>query len=376
MSAPRVVLHVGLPKTGTSFVQEMLRTHAEVLGEHGVRLPAGRPPDLFAAVLHLTGRAATWGRSDDDGKLAWSKIVEAARTGGTTVVSSETLCLADDAQVARILDDLVDVDLDVVVSARDLARQVPAEWQEGVKHGRRLSYAAFLSTVLDEQPAGRDAARRRFWRAQDPVSVLDRWARQVGNDRVHLVVAPPAGAARDELWRRFARVLGDDVAGLDLPLPQATANTSLGRTQVEVLRRVNQRVERSSDVRGYGEIVKRLYAGTILRGQGGMRVRLPDDRLDRVREIAEGWCRDVTERGYDVSGDLADLVPPAPDPDAEGAAGAPAVGDLLTSALDATAELLAEVQRLRQENARLRGGDDSAGGLRRALARSGPEGRS
>jgi hypothetical protein len=356
MTAPRVVLHVGLPKTGTSFVQEMLRTHADVLASHGVRLPAGQPQALFTAVLHLTDRAAAWGRDDAAGRRAWEKIVSRAARGGTTVVSSETLCLADDDQVARILDDLDGVEVDVVVSARDLARQVPAEWQEGVKHGRRVAYPAFLRTVLDEQPGERQAARTRFWRAQDPVAVLDRWAKQVGSDRVHLVVAPPPGAPREELWRRFARVLGPEVAALDLPLPEATTNTSLGRAQVEVLRRVNQRIDRSSDVRGYGDVVKRLYAGRILRGQGGDRVRLPDERLERARAIAEGWCRDVTERGYDVAGDLADLVPRSAAPDDEPVeAGAPPAPELLDAALDATAELLGEVQRLRQENARLRG---------------------
>ncbi len=369
MSAPRVVLHIGLPKTGTSFVQEMLRTHAEPLSRQGVRLPVGTQPDLFAAVLHVTGRADAWGRSDDAGRRAWNQIVAtacAASDGGAvcTVVSSETLCLADDAQVARMLDDLAGAEVDVVVTARDLARQVPAEWQEGVKHGRQVAYPAFLRTVLDENPTRRAAARHRFWRAQDPVAVLDRWAAHVGADRVHLVVAPPAGAPREELWRRFARVLGPEVEALDLPLPEVPTNTSLGRTQVEVLRRVNQRVERSSDVRGYGDVVKRLYAGRILRSQGGERVRLPDDRLARARSIAEGWCRDLAERGYDVSGDLADLVPPAPGPDAEQDVGedvgsvdaaAPPAGELLTAALDATAELLGEVRRLRQENARLRG---------------------
>ncbi len=356
MSAPRVVLHIGLPKTGTSFVQEMLRSHAETLSRHGVRLPAGKQPDLFAAVLHVTDRAAAWGRSDDAGRKAWQRVVAGVRDGGTTVVSSETLCLADDAQVARMLDDLAGADVDVVVTARDLARQVPAEWQEGVKHGRQVAYPAFLRTVLDESTTRRPSARRRFWNAQDPVAVLDRWAKHVGADRVHLVVAPPVGAPRDELWRRFARVLGPEVEALDLPLPEAVTNTSLGRTQVEVLRRVNQRLERSSDVRGYGDVVKRLYAGRILRGQGGERVRLPDDRLERARAIAEGWCRDVTERGYDVSGDLADLVPPTAAPDAEPVeAAAPPAGELLGAALDATAELLGEVQRLRQENARLRG---------------------
>ena len=71
------------------------------------------------------------------------------------MISSETLCLATDEQIQRILTDLGGVEVDVVVTVRDPARQVPAEYQEGVKHGRRMSYPAFLETIL-----GRGQPRR------------------------------------------------------------------------------------------------------------------------------------------------------------------------------------------------------------------------
>ena len=46
MTSPRAVLHVGLPKTGTSFLQGVLRGNTEVLGRHGVRLPVGADKPL------------------------------------------------------------------------------------------------------------------------------------------------------------------------------------------------------------------------------------------------------------------------------------------------------------------------------------------
>jgi hypothetical protein len=361
MTSPRAVLHVGLPKTGTSFLQGVLRTNTEVLERHRVRLPDGakaQSQQLFLAVLHLTERSETWGRSAEAGRRAWERIAaDVRRRGGTTVISSETLCLATDAQIRRILADLDGVEVDVVVTVRDPARQVPAEYQEGVKHGRRMSFTRFLETVLAEDAvrgARHRSTRRRFWNAQDPVAVLDRWAAHVGPEHCHVVTCPPPGAEPMLLWTRMAQVLGVD--GVEVEMPPQEVNTSLGAVQIEVLRRLNRRVNRQGNERVYGDVVKRLYAGTILRGQAGDKLRLPAAYADRVRAVASGWADQLAERGYAVSGDLADLVPEPADHDPGTRKGA---AKMLASSLDATADLLREVERLREENARLRG--DSAG---------------
>jgi hypothetical protein len=366
MTSPRAVLHVGLPKTGTSFLQGVLRTNTEVLEQHGVRLPDGvaaQSQQLFLAVLHLTERSETWGRSAEAGRRTWERIsADVRRRGDTTVISSETLCLATDAQIRRILADLDGVEVDVVVTVRDPARQVPAEYQEGVKHGRRMSFPRFVETVLAEDEvrgSRRRSTRRRFWNAQDPVAVLDRWAAHVGPQHCHVVTCPPPGAEPTLLWSRMAQVLGVD--GVEVEMPPKEVNTSLGAVQIEVLRRLNRRVTRRGNERVYGDVVKRLYAGTILRGQAGDKLRLPAEHADRVREVASGWVAQLVERGYPVSGDLADLVPEPADHVASTRTGA---AEMLASSLDATAELLREVQRLREENARLRG-DTSGPRLRR-----------
>lgn len=370
MTSPRAVLHVGLPKTGTSFLQGVLRSNAEVLERHGVRLPdEALPPSLqlFLAVLYLTERSETWGRSADAGRRAWERISADVRRGtGTTVISSETLCLATDEQIGRILADLDGVsggvEVDVVVTVRDPARQVPAEYQEGVKHGRRLSYPRFLDAVLAEdgdRGATQRSTRRRFWNAQDPVGVLDRWAVHVGAEHCHVVTCPPPGADPRQLWSRMAHVLG--IGGIEVEMPPKEVNTSLGAVQIEVLRRLNRRVTRRGNERAYGEVVKRLYAGTILRGQDGQKLRLPAAYADRVHELAVGWVDQLTHRGFQVSGDLTDLVPTPTDDDAYPRQSA---ATMLASTLDATADLLREVERLRVENARLRG-DSARSRLRR-----------
>jgi antitoxin (DNA-binding transcriptional repressor) of toxin-antitoxin stability system len=265
------------------------------------------------------------------------------------------------------------VAVDVVVTVRDPARQVPAEYQEGVKHGRRMSYPKFLDTILsDEDPGGakRGSTRRRFWNAQDPVAVLDRWAAHLGPERCHVVTCPPPGAEPTLLWSRMARVLG--VEDVEVQMPPQEVNTSLGAVQIEVLRRLNRRVNRKGNEKVYGDVVKRLYAGTILRGQSGDKLRLPAAYADRVDAVASGWIDQLTQRGYPVSGDLADLVPARSGDDAETRKGA---AKMLVSSLDATADLLREVERLREENAALRGESGGSRLRRRHPVKVGSGGR-
>ena len=362
----RVVLHLGLPKTGTSFLQTVLRAEEDRLATVGVHLPAGRSQDVFTAVLHVTDRSAHWGRSPAAGRRAWDRVLAGVRArtgpGAVTVLSSETLCLAQPRHVRRVLADLTNAGaerVDVVVTVRDLARQLPAEWQEGVKHGRRGSYPAFLRAVLADPAALTDRAarlrHRRFWAAQDPVAVLDRWSADLPPDRAHCVVVPPPGAPADTLWRRFAVAVGvpDDVAAA-VVLPEAQVNTSLGAVQLEVLRRVNRRFTRAGREQSYGTVAKRLYAGRILRQQQGERLVLPARHREVAAALAERWVEGITDRGWHVVGDLEELRPAPP----EGTAAAPPPrvtrAAMLQSSLDATAGLLEEVERLTRENAALR----------------------
>lgn len=373
MTGSRVVLHVGLPKTGTSFLQQTMRGNRGLLARAGVALPPGDGSEMFLAMLDLTRRHAGWGRSEAMVTGAWDRVARAARAHqGTTVLSSEMLCLASEAQVSRAMASLAGCEVHVVVTARDLARQLPAEWQEGVKHGRKLSLNRFLEAVL----LGRGSAplNRRFWRAQDPVGVLARWGADLDPDRVHVVTCPRPDSPRGLLWERFASLLGDPPEQIELPAREI--NTSLGRTQIELLRRLNQRFRRSGREVVYGNVVKRLYAGQVLSTLPRTRVELPDRWRDKAEEITAGWIREFERRGYDVVGDLSELAPQytphepvsVPDVSAKG---------MLAMSLDATALLLEEVHRLQRENRRLRAPKTrwwsrGAGRVRRRVSRSRP----
>lgn len=363
-AAGRVVLHVGVPKSGTTYLQRTLWRLRDELRAEGVVLPGEQQQDMFHAAIEVREVHEFWGM--DPAALAgtWSRLGAAARAyDGTTVMSHELLGAAREPQVERALADLAGADVHVVVTARDLARQVTSEWQERVKNGNTVSFASF-QRALENQMARADFTSG-FWRNQHLVGILDRWGGSIPPENVHVVVAPPSGAAPDLLWRRFGDAVGFDGARVDPSGGEATANQTLGTVQVALLRRVNEALDGRIRQPHYARVVKRQFSQRILAAQASGKPQCPADLVERLRELAEQQNAEILARGYRVHGDLAELVPSRPehevpdpdavDPAAEAEAAALAIADLL-------------VDRARARRGRA-GGRRGTGLVRRARAR-------
>ena len=76
-----------------------------------------------------------------------------------------------------------------MLSVRDLVRQIPAEWQENVKHRSGIAYATFLDQIRD--PARESRIATWFWGVQEIPDILDRW----GHDLPPGADPPGHGAA-------------------------------------------------------------------------------------------------------------------------------------------------------------------------------------
>ena len=233
----RVFIHVGAPKTGTTYLQDLLWRHREELARLGVLYPGDRRDAHFRAALDLRGVAFA-GHHDPSVEGAWERLAQEARDwgGGTVLLSHELLAAAREEHAQRAVASLQPAEVHVVYTARDLARQIPAMWQESVKNGRTLDFAGYLQRIESRGRRGR--AAQVFWRSQDAAAVLDSWSVAVPADRIHLVTVPPPGAAPTLLWERFCSVVGVDGSRFDASVPRT--NTSLGLAEVELVRRLNE----------------------------------------------------------------------------------------------------------------------------------------
>lgn len=304
----RVVhLHIGAPKTGTTYLQDRLMVNAAHLAEHGVLIPSkNRFVDIdrfhFRAALDLLDQ--DWGGAPGHAEGAWDTMVRRIRRApgtGPVIVSHEVLAPAAPDKIARAMNDLSDFEVHIVYSARDLGRQLPAAWQESVKQGRKATFDRFLDRT--------EEGVTWFARALDLPKVLANWGAKLPPERVHVVTVPhERGPAGNELWLRFCRAFGIEPAWA--PLDSERANPSLGIAETQVVRRLNRRLRLGSERDyAYDDLIREVLAQQVLVGRDSDPVRLPPQRYEYAERQAELWIEWLHGSGVDVVGDPEDLRP-------------------------------------------------------------------
>lgn len=239
---PRVVLHIGSGKTGTTSIQQFLRDNRPALAERGVLYPriAGKQRHtrlgLFAMPREIRVRSEDWLRGDFARPEQFERrfrrrfATEIAENAPSTVVlSDEGLFAAADATMRRLGDFLHEHtdDLRIVAYLRRQEDHLISRYQQVVKMGSTLPLADW-------------AARTDFSRTYDYAQRLDLWQTHA---RANDVVVRPferSGFVGGSLHQDFltAAAIGIDLAGSDLIVPDH-ANESLGAEAVEVLRLLN-----------------------------------------------------------------------------------------------------------------------------------------
>ena len=358
----RVVhLHIGAPKTGTTYLQDRLMLNQASLAEHGVTIPTKNrfvDADLFHFRAALDLLEQDWGGAPGHARGSWDTMVKRVRRAkGPVIISHEILAPAKPDKVAKAMNDLEGCEVHVVYSARDLGRQLPAAWQESIKQGRKWSFERFLNKV--------ERGQTWFRAAMDLPSVLSTWGAKLPPERVHVVTVPhDRGPSGDELWLRFCRAFGLDPAWA--PLDSERTNRSLGIAETQLIRRLNRRLELPMwrDV-AYDSLIRELLAQQVLVSRDSIPVRLPPDRFEYAEAQGQLWIDWIKGSGVDVIGDPEDLRPRRPaegtkwrDPDKVGpklqlGAALDALTVMTREAAERT-EADSSVRRLRDQARRLR----------------------
>jgi hypothetical protein len=301
--ATEVFLHVGPPKTGTSYLQAILWANRETLRQAGLLLPGTRKRQRHA-VTDVHGSAERAGIDPDRVRGSWQALRDEIHAWpDRALITRETLCAMGSDPIGRMVRDLAPADVHVILTVRDLARSIPAYWQQAVKVGKAEALDPYVRSIIDRTPEA-----RRFQWAQFPEVVAARWAAHVPRDRIHIVTLPPPGSPPGTLWERFAGLLGID----DLVLPESgPVNPSLGAVETELLRLTNAKLTPRLQGRQRVYWTRERLANNILGRRDGERFGLPPHAHEWVVQRAEQTVRELRTAGYDVRGDLADLIPSA-----------------------------------------------------------------
>ena len=308
--ADRVVLHIGLMKSGTSYVQQRLLRSKAAVEDQGFLFPGPRWGNQVIAVAEFLGRRR---RPPGAYPGAWDALVaEVAASERTAIISMEFLAPIGVKKISAVVEAFAPTPVEVVVTARDLARTIPAMWQESLKNSGSWTFAEYLQAIQDGTGPG-----AQFWREQALGAVLVRWSEVVGGEHVTVVTVPPPDADRGLLWTRFCEAIGlSPDAAADIP----PINESLGAASASVLRQVNAGLA-SYDISwpDYSDVVKFGLGKAVLRKHRRAEATLGMPVDPWLRDRSAAMRERVSRLPVRVVGDLADLEPrpvSGADPDA------------------------------------------------------------
>lgn len=323
--ARTLTLHIGTPKSATTFLQALLSSSRKALRDHRVLYPgAGYLPheglNQQPVMYAVAGPEVRWTTEEvrRRGERLLPKLVhELGRHRGSAVVSAEVLASFGPESIAALPEALGyrPDQVRVVVTARDFGRLMASVWQENVKNGATTTMDEYLTSTA----ALRGGAPSPFWTAYGLPGLVDRWADVVGLERVRLVTVPHA-EQRDQLWPRFCRALGlTELPEPEPPREHKRNNISLTASQVQLLRQVNTVLDGEPHTHRERQRIRGRLLDAWMAAPGGRggSLELGEALLADVRRWAEedvAALRLRAGRGLDVQGDLDELYPVAARP--------------------------------------------------------------
>ena len=233
MSEPKqVLLHAGLPKTGTTYLQRCFADNADWLRARGVSYPALGREHLYGQ--HNLSRYLN-GEPLKDADYTGRSPVEVFRAAlagdaARVLISCELLATLTDAGAAQLGEALRGHDAAVVVYLRRRSAVCVSMWSELVKHGRLESFEEFLVGEL----LGASAWVLR------PEVVLRKVHAMVGGDRMTVVLYDHLVEDGTELSGHFCEALLGLPVDEAFTVPDRAFNASDDRATLEVVRAVNE----------------------------------------------------------------------------------------------------------------------------------------
>lgn len=225
LDQPRIVIHVGPHKTGTTFLQSALARARHTLLKQGIFYPSvWFPPDgntSHGLIYDLLRK--------NDIDLLTAQLNEVLHTAcHTAVISSEALADLSAAEIASLRQLTLGYDTRVVIYCRSWVARMVSGWKETVRHGNTETLPEFCAIHLGNASQSNQV---NFG------VLIEEYARQFGRDSIYLVCYDHLVKSGTNLAEHFlARFCGWN--GQDSPPPKMIYE-SLSVFEAEIARSLN-----------------------------------------------------------------------------------------------------------------------------------------
>lgn len=299
------LLHIGMPKTGTTALQHSLWAARARLEEHGAHNVSRRAHERKVAITAAGNVRSYWAAEHE----RWQQLAHEFRTSTArrTFWSSESLSLASPERIRGLREELGPAY--VVTTIRALAPQLASRWQQGLRRADPAPLDDWLRARFAEEP--RDGVGAGFVPGQalrrlNPRRVLQDWGAVFGEENLVFVVLDPS----DHAWllRAFEGLLGVP----ELLEPSPSRNLSLPLPEAEMLRHLAAAYRaHGGDLDAWmataGDTRRIKLRPVVEAAPRHQTVRVPRWAAERADEYVADWVEALTSSGARVLGDVRHL---------------------------------------------------------------------
>jgi hypothetical protein len=306
----KIFLHVGFHKTGTTSLQDALNRHRAELLTQGLVYPKTRRFRAHHEFAWSAGQRG-WGWKQFGGSQAGPgparrmfRLIRSSKKD--VIISSEFLSELTPEKIKKLVSSIGDKDLRVIFTVRPVAKILPSSYQQEVKNGSKLTFDRWLERVLDPEKENRN--KTRFWTRHSHHIEIAKWAEVVGRDRISVIISDEAEP--DFLTTSFLNIVGADTSRF-IESDKDVINRSMDLAEVELLRRINEKFDRTQGwdeyVVGIRSTLVKTWTQSPLSENSPGRLANPEifkEAIDqKARQVTEG----IRSLGVEVIGDIDSL---------------------------------------------------------------------
>lgn len=231
-----IVLHIGMMKTGTTYLQKVFDANRELLESKGFVYPKTGSFNHQSAFYGLCGSDIYWNKKENDLDVKSSKLLldslAGVRDEQRVVLSSEAISTLDDKGVERLLKK-IGTPHKVILTARNLQKIIPSAWQQYIKGGNLKGYVEFYESFVRNR-----GAISGPWRTYAFGEIAGRWSKFCSVDVIVVDDSSP-----EQLWFDFCSSIGLSSEAVVSKVQGRESNQSLCMEDVEILKKFVNKVE-------------------------------------------------------------------------------------------------------------------------------------
>ncbi|GAA1861774.1 hypothetical protein [Myceligenerans crystallogenes] len=314
------LIHIGLPKSGSSTIQEAASALRPQLRKAGVLYP-GNEVNHIRAAGWLIGEPVPFTADPGPRPEWWDSVRRQIEDADDKRIlfSNERISWADIDAARNVVDSLGQPAHGLLV-LRNLGSYAPSAWQQNLKTGNLQGLDEYLRRAFSD-PTG--AAVGPPFHRRDGLGLVERWVEALGGPE-NLTVVVLEKEDPDRLLATLEQLLGlPDRMLVNSPVPEDGANRGLSTAEAALVMALNRRVQTEWGVHRH-KAIDLVFRGAAMRllgartpGPGEEKILAPRWAVEAAAEVGGQLADSVRESGIRVIGDLGELTRVGPSSEAD-----------------------------------------------------------